>query len=113
MKQFNGSKLIGSNTTEVTDAATTSIVTANVNDYANILIDVVSDKGGTIDVVRFLDEADGVEGVPATQQTLADGGPSDYYQHSAIGCNVVRVTFTKTEAGTSSGFGLFVRGQDV
>jgi hypothetical protein len=62
-------------------------------------------------VVRYLNPEKTLEGKPATQGTVIDGGPSDSFIYTDLGCRAVKVTITKTEAGTTSGFAAVVRGQ--
>jgi hypothetical protein len=98
--------------TELTDGAATLVF--DINDTTSItelLIEVISDKGCTLDVVRYMDNGQTIEGVPGTQGVVADGGPSGTFIYSNLGCAAVKVTVTKTEAGTSSGFAVSVRGQ--
>jgi len=83
-------------------------ITTSVKD---LLIDVVSDKGCTLDLVRYMDNGQAIEGVPGTQGVVADSGPSGTFIYSNLGCAAVKVTVTKTEAGTTSGFVVAVRSQ--
>ena len=74
-----------------------------------LLIDVTSDKGCTVDIIRFLDPEKTIEGVPATQGVVSDGGPSGTFKYTDFGCAAAQVTVTKTEAGTTSGFAVSFR----
>lgn len=110
-EDYAGSILYGASTVELTDAAATAVLTFDTDGVQTLLIDVTSDKGCTVDVVRYLDQDGGIEGKPSTQGVVADGGPSNSFKYPDVGCKAVKVTITKTEAGTTSGFGVFVRGQ--
>lgn len=97
---------------ELTDAAAAVVIPLpNVTAVNSLLIDVTSDKGCTVDLVRYLDNAKTVEGVPGTQGVVADGGPSGTFIYENLGCVAAELTVTKTEAGTSAGFAVSVRGQ--
>jgi hypothetical protein len=98
--------------TELTDGS--AVLTFDVDittAISDLLIDVISDKGCTVDLIRYMDNGQTIEGVPGTQGVVADGGPSGTFIYSDLGCAAIKVTVTKTEAGTSSGFAVSVRGQ--
>jgi hypothetical protein len=96
--------------TELTDAAAAYIKTIdNTEDVGTLYIDVTSDKGCTVDVVTYLDPEQTLEGVPGTQGVVADGGPSGTFKFTDFGYASCKVTVTKTEAGTTSGFGVSIR----
>lgn len=98
--------------TELTDASPTLAFDIDLcTDVTDLLIDVVSDKGCTVDLVPYLDNGKTIEGVPATQGVVADGGPGGRFIYENLGCVALGITVTKTEAGTTSGFAVSVRGQ--
>jgi len=109
---FAGSILMApASTTELTDAAATCVFTIDdVRRCGSILVDVISDKDCTVDIVRYLDPDQSFEGAPASQGVVTGGTPGQF-KYSDLGCYAVKVTITKTEAGTSSGFFASVRGQ--
>ena len=109
---FAGSDVLGKiNQTQLTDAATTTTLPVDdCNDVGTLLIDVISNKGLTVDVARYLDKEKTLVGAPATQGVVADAGPSGTFKYSLLGCEACLVTFTKTEAGSSTTFAAVLRG---
>ena len=96
--------------TELSDASAVMVIPlTSVSGTGSLLVDVVSDKGCTVDLVRYLDEEKEVEGVPGTQGVVSDGGPSGAFIYPDLGCVKAELTITKTEAGTTSGFAVSVR----
>lgn len=96
--------------TELTDGSATYVKEIpNGEEIGTLLIDVTSDKGCTVDIVRYLNAGGSIEGVPSTQGVVSDGGPSGTFKYSDFGCAAAQVTVTKTEAGTTSGFAVSFR----
>lgn len=90
---------------ELTDANPTAVLEVTEAIFAQDLgLDVVIDKGCTIDVARYSDAAKQKTLKPYLQQTIADGGSSESFLFERIRCAVAVVTITKTEAGTTVGF---------
>jgi len=97
--------------TELTDAATDSEVIVPTQHVGTLVIDVISDKGGTLTITPLPNANDtSVAGEASTVGTLADSGPSKRFKYTMPAAPLCKVTFSKTEAGTSSGFLMSVRG---
>lgn len=106
-----GSSLIDYSVTELTDGATQYNAVIFTVGYTDITVDVITDKGGTLIITPIIDVDDDTSlGKPSDTLTVADGGPSDRAIYSSISSPKAKILFTKTEAGTTSGFVLSVRG---
>jgi len=111
--EVNGSCLLEAlSTTELTDGAAMATLIVPTQHVKDLVIDVVSDKGGSVVVTPLPDHDDtSVLGEASTTGTLTNGGPSGRFKYSDIAAPNTKVVFTKTEAGTTDGFTLSVRGQ--
>jgi len=107
----SGNSLLGLSTVELTDAAPTYNAIVLTRDFQSVMVDVVSDKGGTLVIYPIPNSNDAtVFGLVSDTLTVADGGPSDRGGYSNIAAPKAKILFTKTEAGTTSGFLIAVRG---
>jgi hypothetical protein len=106
-----GSALIAKSTTELTDAAPQYNAVVMTSGYQDLTVDVITDKGGTLIITPILDVDDEATlGAVSDTLTVADGGPSGRAIYASISAPKAKVLFTKTEAGTTSGFKVSVRG---
>lgn len=100
--------------TEITDAAATVTRYYDVSKVEDVVVDVTSDKGMTIVITPVLSSDDNtVLGKPSSTLTIPDLGATDRAIYSKIAAKRCQVLVTKTEAGTTSGFGLKVIGVQV
>ena len=108
---FSGSKLCGLlNELEATVAV--PIVTVecpNVSDVETLLIDIVTDQAGTLDVERYAAEDFSKQLASATQQVVASPGGS--YEVPELGCLMAKVIFTNTAGVETDGLIISVRGE--
>ena len=109
---FNGSRLL--NTlfeTELTDGSPTATITIRTDLVVDLVIDIVSDKGGSLVITPLPDDDDLlVLGEASTPLVIADLGETRRAIYTKISAPNSKIVFTKTEAGTTSGFLLSVRG---
>jgi hypothetical protein len=80
-------------------------------DVTDLIVFVTTDKGLTVTITPLPDYMDAdVVGPVSDTLTIADGGGSDSAIYSRIGTPLAKIVVTKTEAGSTDGFNLTVRG---
>lgn len=98
-------------TVELTDAVPSVTRIVECEKEKDLFAFVTIDKGATVVITPLiLKDNDTVVGPVSTTLTFADGGGTDVALYSRIGTPRAKVVVTKTEAGTSSGFTLDIRG---
>jgi len=103
--------LVGVNTTELTDAAPTYTEFVDTRNIVDVFVDTVIDKGATVQIVPVLSSTDDTYlGEAPVATTIADGGGTDRTLYSRIMAPRAKIIITKTEAGTTSGFTVSIRG---
>jgi hypothetical protein len=104
-------KLIGITAVELTDGAPTYNAVIVSEHYQDVIVDVVSDKGGTLVIYPIPDENNITSlGLVSDTLTVADGGPAGRGGYTKLASPRAKILFTKTEAGTTSGFKVIVHG---
>lgn len=108
---FAGSRLCGPlNELEATVAVpAVEVECENVSDIETLLIDIVTDQAGTLDVERYAAEDFSKQLASATQQVVAS--PGGVYDVPELGCLMAKVIFTNTAGVETDGLIISVRGQ--
>jgi hypothetical protein len=109
---FNGARDIAPAwRTELTDGSPVATITTTTDLVNDVIVDIITDKGGTLVITPLIDSDDlGVEGEPSTTLTIPVSGGVKRDSYTKIAAPNTKIVFTKTEAGTTSGFLLFVKG---
>lgn len=109
---FNGARDIAPTwRTELTDGSPTATVITTTDLINNVVVDVLTDKGGTLTIIPLLDSDNlAVEGKPSDTLVIPAGGATVREGYTMIAAPNTKIIFTKTEVGTTTGFLLFVKG---
>lgn len=98
--------------TQLTDAAPSYTKIVGTRHINRLLVDVVSAKGCTVVITPLLSLSSDTElGKPSDTGTLANGGPAGRFAYANLAAPRARVVVTKTQAGSTTGFKLAIRGE--
>jgi len=96
---------------ELTDAVPTYTNIVNTQYINDVFVHTITDKGSTVSITPVLSDTDDtLLGPTPTATVIANGGGTDTTPFSRIMAPRAKITVTKTEAGTTSGFVVSVRG---
>lgn len=108
---YTGSSLLLNDTVQITDGVPVRTKIIHTRRITDLHVDVISDKGMTVDIIRLPDyDNEAKPFLSYTQSVIPDGGGVVGPWIEKIGCAKAKIVITKTEAGDTSTYQLVVSG---